>query len=86
MLRTDNDGGMTGRYPGLCSEHSIRQEFTPSDRAQCNGVVERAIALIDKGNFGGHPRNTVRDLRDNSSVGDQDNIPSTGESWDNTST
>lgn len=45
VVRTDNGGEFRGRFSELCSEHSIRQEFSPSDCSQANLFAERAIAV-----------------------------------------
>ena len=47
-VRTDDAAGLKGgAFAHLCRERGIRQEFTPADSPQFNGVAERGIAMIE---------------------------------------
>ena len=46
-VRSDNRGEISGgEFGTLCRKRVIKQLFTPADSPKCNGVVERALALI----------------------------------------
>ena len=47
-IRSDNRGEFFGGESGkLYCKRGIKQEFTPKDSRKCNGVAERALALIN---------------------------------------
>ena len=47
-VRSDNEGAsFVGDFGKLCRKRGIKQEFTPADSPKYNGVVERALALIN---------------------------------------
>ncbi|CAM9889479.1 unnamed protein product, partial [Sphacelaria rigidula] len=47
-VRSDGGGEFSGSFSDLCRERGIRQEYTPADSPEYNGVAERAIAMVEK--------------------------------------
>ncbi|CAN0574040.1 unnamed protein product, partial [Ectocarpus sp. 12 AP-2014] len=48
-VRSDNGGEFyEGAFGALCRDRGIRQEFTPADSPQFNGVAERMLGIIDE--------------------------------------
>ena len=47
MVRPDNGGEFFGgEFGEVCKQHCIKQEFTNADTPKQNGVVERALGII----------------------------------------
>ena len=47
-IRSDGGGEFSGAFSGLCRTRGMRQEYTPADRPEYKGVVERAIAMVEQ--------------------------------------
>ena len=49
IVRSDNGGEFfRGEFGEVCQQYCIKQEFTNADSPQQNGVVERALGIIQK--------------------------------------
>ena len=49
IIRSDDASELKGgKFNENCRNHGTKQEFTPANRPQPNGVTERALTLIDK--------------------------------------
>ncbi|CAM9911506.1 unnamed protein product, partial [Sphacelaria rigidula] len=47
-VRSDGGGEFSGSFSDLCRQRGRRQEYTPADSPEYNGVAERAIAMVEK--------------------------------------
>ena len=48
LFRSDNGGEFfRGEFESLCNELLIKQEFTPANSPQYNGVAERGLGIIE---------------------------------------
>ena len=47
-VRPDGRRELSGSFHVLCLERGIRQEYTPADRLEYDGVAERAIATVEE--------------------------------------
>ena len=46
--RSDGGGEFSGAFSDLCRTRGVRQEYTPADSPEYNGVAERAIAMVEQ--------------------------------------
>ncbi|CAN0031541.1 unnamed protein product [Sphacelaria rigidula] len=47
-VRPDGGREFSGSFSDLCRERGIRQQYTPADSPEYNGVAERAIAMVEE--------------------------------------